>query len=252
MSNTALFLFHGELGDFLAPQQRTQTLTCHFQGNPGVKDPIETFGVPHSEVALIEVNGQTKSHSYQLQDNDHVEVYPLTGAQAHALLLSTDDARPRFIVDVNLGKLARWLRLLGFDTCWKNDFTDSEIVHLSVEERRVILTRDRRLLFHKVILQGFWIRSVIPMEQIQEILRRIGIADGIRPFHRCLECNGLIHPVAKTSIIDKLEPLTRKYYDEFFRCQQCNRIYWKGSHYLNLMQKLKQLKKVCEIINIRT
>lgn len=243
MGNTAFFRFHGELEDFLPHPQRTQPLIYHFQGHPGIKDPIETFGVPHSEVALIEVNGQAKAHAYQLQADDRVEVYPLTGAQAHELLRSANKGRPRFVVDVNLGRLTRWLRLLGFDSCWKNDYADSEVVRLGVEEKRIILTRDRRLLFHKVILHGFWVRSVTPMEQIQEIIQRLGLVDDIEPFHRCLACNGLIHPVAKTRIMDKLEPLTKKYYDEFFHCQQCNHIYWKGSHYLNLMQKLEQLKK---------
>jgi uncharacterized protein with PIN domain len=242
MGNTAFFRFHGELEDFLVPHRRKQTLAYHFRGHPGIKDPIETFGIPHSEVAMIEVDGKAAGYKYQLQPNDCVEVYPLACAGAYGTGQKLFNGDPRFVVDTNLGKLARWLRLLGFDTCWQNNYADSEVVRLGVEEERIILTRDRRLLFHKVIVHGFWVRAVIPMAQIQEVMQRIGLVHHIHPFHRCLECNGLIHPVAKSAVINKLEPLTRKYYDEFFQCKCCSQIYWKGSHYLNLVQKLDQLK----------
>lgn len=242
MENTAFFRFHGELEDFLAPHRREQTLDYHFREFPGIKDPIETFGIPHSEVALIEVNGKAVGYKYKLQANDRVEVYPLTSTGAYGTGQKLFKDEPRFVVDTNLGKLARWLRLLGFDTCWQNDYADAEVVRLGVGEERIILTRDRRLLFHKVIQQGFWVRAVIPMEQVLEITRRMGLAEHIQPFHRCLECNGLIHPVAKSVVMPELEPLTRKHYDEFFQCEHCNRVYWKGSHYLNLIQRLKQLK----------
>ena len=236
MENTAFFRFHDELEDFLAPAQRKQVLDYHFRDHPGIKDPIETFGVPHSEVALIQVNGKASGHKYKLQSGDLVEVYPLARAQAREIIQNVFNGDPGFVVDTNLGKLARWLRLLGFDTRWRNDYADSEVVRLGVEENRIILTRDRRLLFHKIIVYGFWVRAVNPDKQIRETVRRTGIAGHIRPFHRCLECNGLVHPVAKSTVIAGLEPLTKKYYDEFFKCEYCNRIYWKGSHYLNLVQ----------------
>lgn len=242
MENTAFFRFHGELEDLLPPGQRKQTLAYRFRDHPGIKDPIETFGIPHSEVALIEVNGQAKGKKYQLQPSDQVDVYPLAGAQARELVQNKFNGDPRFVVDTNLGKLARWLRLLGFDTRWRNDYADTEVVRLGVEEDRIILTRDRRLLFHKIIVHGFWVRAVNPEKQIREIMQRTGLTDHIQPFHRCLECNGLIQPVAKLAIIARLEPLTRKYYDEFFQCEHCSKVYWKGSHYLNLIQRLEQLK----------
>lgn len=242
MENTAFFRFQGVLEDFLALDQRRQVLAYHFRDHPGIKDPIETFGIPHSEVALIKVHGSAVGYEYQLQPGDQVVVYPLTSTQAHEIVRTVFDGHPGFVVDTNLGKLARWLRLLGFDTRWRNDYADSEVVKLGVEEKRIILTRDRRLLFHKVIVHGYWVRAVIPMAQIQEVMQRIGLADHIHPFHRCLECNGLIRPVAKSAVIARLEPLTKKYYDEFFQCEQCSQVYWKGSHYMNLIQRLGQLK----------
>ena len=240
--NTAFFRFHGELEDFLTPHQRGKELAHAFRDQPGIKDPIERLGVPHSEIALIEVNGEAVDYKYKLKPGDQVDAYPLTSNRAHKIAQSMFDGRPRFVVDTNLGKLARWLRLLGFDTCWRNDYADSEVVRVGVEKRRIILTRDRRLLFHKVIMHGFWVRAVIPGEQVQEVVQRLGLADHVHPFHRCLECNGLIQPVEKSVIVNQLEPLTRKYYEEFYQCRQCRQIYWKGSHYSNLIQRLEQLE----------
>jgi uncharacterized protein with PIN domain len=141
---------------------------------------------------------------------------------------------------VNLGKLARWLRLLGFDTAWRNDYSDREVTEMAMAERRAVLTRDRRLLFHRVIEHGFWVRAVKPEQQVREVLDRLELHHTIRPFRYCLECNRPIEPVAKAEILDRLEPLTRRYYDEFYRCRGCGKIYWQGSHYANLMKKLEE------------
>lgn len=228
----AHFRFHGCLEDFLPPEQRKQFIPYSFPGNPAIKDPVEALGVPHSEVGGIEVNGHTVELRYQLQDSDRVEVFPRDALTAD----------PRFIVDVNLGKLARYLRLLGFDTEWRNDLRDKEIVAVSTRKQRTILTRDRRLLFHREIRHGYWIRAVNPNLQAPEVLNRLDVWRNIRPFRRCALCNGLIQVVAKEEILDKLEPLTRKYYDEFYRCTGCGQIYWKGSHYDKLMKKLKSFR----------
>ncbi len=229
----ARFRFHGCLNDFLPPDRRHVGIDYRFRDAPGIKDPVEALGVPHSEVGEIQVNNVPAGFGYQLQPGDQVEVHPRHPAPPAQA--------PRFVVDVNLGRLARWLRLLGFDTLWRNDLEDREIVDISVEESRIILTRDRRLLFHRDILDGYWIRSDQPDRQATEILDRLALWNHIRPFLRCTDCNGLIQVIAKESIAHKLEPLTRKYYDRFFRCSQCGKIYWQGSHYGNLMKKLQAL-----------
>jgi uncharacterized protein with PIN domain len=240
----AYFRFYGVLNDFLPPQRRGQWLEYGFTDPPGIKDPIETLGVPHSEVALILVRGQPAGFRHRLQAGERVEVCPVgpwplpaTGPPLRPLL----PRPPRFVVDVNLGKLTRWLRLLGFDTAWRNDYSDREVVEMAVAEGRAVLTRDRRLLFHRVIEHGLWVRAVKPEQQIREVLDRLELRHTIHPFRYCLECNGSIEPVAKAEILDRLEPLTRRYYDEFYHCRRCGRIYWQGSHYANLMKKLEGL-----------
>ncbi|WP_456380362.1 Mut7-C RNAse domain-containing protein [Thiolapillus sp.] len=229
--HSARFRFHGCLNDFLPPEQRQQTLVCRFRDHPGIKDPIEALGIPHSEIGQIVVHDQIVNLAYHLQPGDEAEIFPEIPIRP--------DTAPCFIVDVNLGKLARWLRLLGFDTTWRNDLQDRKIVDISTQEQRIILTRDRHLLFHREIHRGYWIRAADPDLQVPEILNRLDLWRDIAPFRRCTVCNGLIQVVAKAEIVDKLEPLTRKYYDNFYQCDGCGQIYWKGSHYDKLLKKLK-------------
>ena len=244
--SVASFRFYEELNDFLPPAQRKRAIEYPFSGSPGIKDPIETLGVPHTEVELIIVNGISVGFDYQLKDNDRVAVYPMFESFDVTPLVRLRDKPlrdPAFIVDVNLGKLTRWLRMLGFDTTWRNDYDDAEIVNLAKESGRIILTRDRRLLYRKSITHGYWVRAVEPRLQIEEIVARLDLARLIRPIHRCIECNGLIKPVAKEAVDHLLEPLTRKYYEEFYQCDQCAQVYWKGSHYEHMMQKISILNR---------
>jgi hypothetical protein len=146
--NSAEFRFYEELNDFLRPEQRKQTLTYRFNGNPGIKDPIEVFGVPHTEVDLIVVNGESVGFGYRLKDADRIAVYPVFEGFDISPIVRLREAPLRhtaFVVDVNLGKLARLLRLFGFDTLFANSFDDREIAAISVEQQRIILTRDRLL-----------------------------------------------------------------------------------------------------------
>jgi hypothetical protein len=240
----ASFRFYQELNDFLPAGQRGRSIDYFFDGNPGIKDPIEALGVPHTEVELIIVNGRSRGFDYQLRDGDRVAVYPVFESLDISPLVKIR-SRPlrqvRFIADVHLGKLARYLRLLGFDTLYRNDYRDEEIVRQGVAQRRVILTRDRRLLYNAVITHGYYVRSVVPEEQVAEVVARFDLGGNIHPFHRCLHCNGLIEPVAKSAVLDRLEPLTARYYREFFQCASCGKLYWKGSHYHNLLDKLNRL-----------
>ncbi|HMV13575.1 MAG TPA: Mut7-C RNAse domain-containing protein [Nitrosomonas sp.] len=233
MDFTAYFRFYAELNDFLPPIQRQQVITYRFNGHPGIKDPIEAQGIPHPEVELILVNDQPVDFSYQLRDTDRVAVYPkfiqlnLSGLPR----LRSELPNPvRFIVDVNLGKLAKLLRLLGFDSLYCNHFQDSVIVATAIAEQRIILTRDRRLLFAKKIEHGYWIRAVEAKKQTHEVLNHFELHTAIQPFSRCLTCNGLLAVMPKASIIEQLEPKTKQYYDTFYQCTLCQKIYWEGSH----------------------
>lgn len=237
--HTAEFRFYEELNDFLPPQQRKRTNVYRFSGHPGIKDPIEAFGVPHPEVDLIIVNGQSVGFDYQLQAGDRVAVYPVFESLDISSLIKLREKplrNPRFILDVNLGKLAKRMRLLGFDSLYRNDYRDADIVNVAVNEQRIVLTRDRRLLHVKQISHGYWVRAVDVKSQVDEVLRRFDLYGEICPFARCLVCNGVLVPVAKADILEHLEPKTRLYYEVFQQCADCHRIYWEGSH----MEKMRQ------------
>ena len=242
--NNAYFRFYEELNDFLPDTQKKQTLTYSFQGNPGIKDPIEALGVPHTDVELIIVNGTSVGFDYQLQNQDRVAVYPVFESFDVTPLVRLREKplrQPCFILDVNLGKLAKLLRLLGFDAAYRNDYADADVVRIGSSNQRIILSRDRRLLYHKAITHGYWVRAVDPEQQLTEVIRRFDLYRSIQPFHRCLDCNGLISSVAKEQVIDQLEPLTKKYYEEFYRCESCGKVYWKGSHYEHMVQRLEKM-----------
>lgn len=229
----AEFRFYKELNDFLPQAQRKQALPYRFNGNPGIKDPIEVFGIPHAEVDLIIVNGVSVGFGYKLQTGDRVAVYPVFEDRAISPIVRLRENALRktaFVVDVNLGKLARLLRLLGFDTLFDNAYEDKEIVEISVAQKRIILTRDRRLLYARQVTYGYWVRSVIPKQQLEEVVARFDLRSLIKPFHRCIACNGLIDFVEKQKVLHLLELKTKKYYDIFYRCRDCGKVYWQGSH----------------------
>ena len=240
----AEFRFYEELNDFLRKEHRKQTVSYRFDGHPGIKDPIEALGVPHTEVDLIVVNGESVGFDYALRPGDRVAVYPVFESLDIAPIVKLRETPLRklaFVVDVNLGRLARKLRLLGFDTLYSNAYADAEIVRIAAEQRRIVLTRDRRLLHAKAVTHGYWVRSVRVGEQVAEVVRRFDLAGRVKPFSRCAECNGEIEPVAKEVVAGGLEPKTRQYYDTFYRCRACGKVYWEGTHVGKIRQRLGSL-----------
>jgi len=240
----ANFRFYEELNDFVVREHYKQTIAYRFGGQPGIKDPIEVLGVPHSEVDLILVNNESVGFDYKLKDGDRVAVYPVFESFN---ITSVQRLRPkplrntRFIIDVNLGKLARRLRMLGFDAAYSNCLRDQEIVDIATGEKRILLTRDKRLLFRKAITHGFWVRAVDADEQLKEVLQRLDLYDQIKPLQRCIDCNGRIETVARERVWSRLEPLTRRYYSEFFCCSRCHKIYWSGSHVAHMTGVIRRL-----------
>ncbi len=232
--HTAQFRFYEELNDFLAPEQRKTTFPYKFDGTPSVKDAIEALGVPHTEVDLILVNGQPVDFEYHLRDGDRVAVYPVfeTLDISPVTKLRPEPLRePKFILDGHLGRLAKYLRMLGFDTYYDYTLSDHDIVRIAGEEYRIILTRDRGLLKHGSVTHGYLVRSTRPIEQAAEVIRRFDLAGKMKPFHRCMVCNGTIAEVSKDSVGELLKPGTLMYYHQFFRCMSCGKVYWKGSHF---------------------
>jgi len=246
---TAHFRFYEELNDFLPAEKRKMTMPIESIGAPVIKDAIEAIGVPHTEVDLIVVNGRSVGFDYHLRPGDRVAVYPTfeTLDISPVVRLRPRPLRdPRFILDVQLGKLARRLRLLGFDTLYRNDYGDEEIIKIASAENRVILTRDRGILKNKEVTHGYWLRATSPDEQISEVLQHFHLYSLISPFRRCLVCNGLIASVAKSEVTHKLPSGAARDHEEFFTCQSCGRVYWKGWHYDRMKSFLeKNLRMPC-------
>lgn len=239
MTWRAHFRFYAELNDFLPPERRHVPFTHCFLARASVKDMIEALGVPHTEVDLILVNGDSVDFTYIVQDGDRISVYPVFESFDITPLVRVRPRplrEPRFVLDTHLGRLAAYLRMLGFDTLYRNDYEDDELARISSEEKRTLLTRDRGLLKRSIVTRGYWVRSTNPRLQLAEVLRRFDLFQLVAPFRRCIRCNGLLRPVPKEDILDRLKPGTRQCFDEFRMCQECGQIYWKGSHYERMQQ----------------
>ncbi|MGO9178682.1 MAG: Mut7-C RNAse domain-containing protein [Candidatus Limnocylindrales bacterium] len=245
-SSTATFRFYGELNDHLPDPRRQVSFLLAFDGEPAVKDAIEAVGVPHPEVDAIVVNDVPVGFAYRMRDGDRVNVYPPARSGWHAAEARPDGLEPltppiprppRFILDTHLGRLARYLRMLGFDSAYSNRADDDELARRSSAEGRVLLTRDRGLLRRRVVRLGYLLRSDDPRRQLVEVSGRYGLAEQVQPFSRCIRCNGRIEPVEKAEVAQRLAPRTLRYYDSFGRCDSCTAVYWQGSHY-ERMQRL--------------
>ncbi len=244
--NQATFRFYEELNDFLPANRVKTTFTYWFNDSPSVKDAIEAIGVPHVEVDMILVNSQPADFAYKLKDNDSVSVYPVFETLDISVVSHLRERplrNPKFILDVHLGKLVKYLRILGFDTLYRNDYDDREIIRTALAEHRTILTRDIGLLKVKTVTHGYWIRSQQPKTQVKEVLNHFDLYNSIDPFNRCVKCNGILEIVKKDTIIEQLEPLTRKCFDDFYRCRQCGGIFWEGSHFDRMKEFVRDVKE---------
>lgn len=234
---TASVRFYGSLNDFLPPAHRQSTLVAAFDGHPSIKDFVEALGVPHPEIDLLIVDGRSVDFSFRVRDGDRVAAYPRIRSfeLGDAIRLQPPLQRePRFVADVHLGRLTAYLRLAGFDTAYRNDCRDHELVAMSASEDRVLLTRDVGVLKHTVVTRGYFVRETEPARQLVEVLRQFDLVTRASPFTRCLRCNDRLHLVAKQRVEHLLPPRTRESYQEFSRCPTCTRIYWQGSHHARM------------------
>ncbi|MBS1222530.1 MAG: hypothetical protein H6R24_2035 [Proteobacteria bacterium] len=237
--------FYEELNDFLPPERRKVCFSHDFQRRASIKDMIEALGVPHTEVDLILVNGESVDFSYIVRDGDRISVYP-TFESFDIQPLVRVRLRPlrtsRFVLDVHLGKLARYLRLLGFDALYRNDYDDAELARLASVEQRILLTRDRDLLKRAMVTHGFFVRATDPRRQIEEVLDRLDLYRAIQPFLRCTRCNGLLAATPKRQVWERLAPKTRLYVEMFWTCGQCGQVYWEGSHLPHIRRFIEALQ----------
>ena len=239
--------FYEELNDFIVPALRKVEIIHDFNRKASVKDLIESFGVPHTEVELILINGVSVDFAYAVKDGDRISVYPTFESfdVTPLLLLRPKPLRlPKFVVDANLGRLTRYLRLLGFDCLYRNDYDDETVAKIASQKHRIVLTRDRILLQRKIITHGYFVRAVTPKLQVKEVLKRFDLFRLIAPFTRCTRCNGKLEKTEKQEIAHRLEPLTKKYYDCFLICSKCGQIYWQGSHYTRSKRLIDEFTEI--------
>jgi len=234
---SAEFRFYEELNDFLQPRLRKTTFPIGIDRGRSVKDAIESAGVPHTEIDLILVDGVSVGFGHVLFGGERVAVYPVFERLDIAPLQHLRPAPlrdPRFVIDTHLGKLARHLRLAGFDSLWRNDYDDADIVALAVAERRIVLTRDCGLLKRSAVERGHFVHATNAELQLTEVIRVFQLEAMLRPFSRCRECNVVLVDADKAEVSDRLPEKVRKFYDRYRRCPGCGRIYWEGTHYERL------------------
>jgi uncharacterized protein with PIN domain len=238
------FRFYAELNDFLPTNQRQKPIEYQFLVAPSVKDAIEALGVPHPEVDLILANGQSVDFTYVLQPDDFISVYPVFESLDISPLVKVR-AEPlrevRFVLDVHLGRLASYLRMLGFDTLYRNDFDDDELARISSEKHRILLTRDRGLLKRSIVTHGYCLRATNPRQQLIEVVQRFELKKRIAPFSRCTRCNGLLQPVEKSAVAPQLKAETLAAFNTFRRCDSCGQVYWAGTHFERMRQFIAQI-----------
>jgi hypothetical protein len=230
---TVRFRFHGELNDFLADTRRRRTFEHEVGVTDTLKHVIESLGVPHTEIGAVVVNDEPRPLSAKLQGGDAAEVYP------HATPILIESLR--FVVDGHLGRLAAYLRMLGFDTWYQPPADDVELADVASSENRLLLTRDAGLLKRRAVELGYFVRSDKPMMQLKELSARFALKNLSTPFTRCMACNGMLQGAPKAEVSDLLPPHTRATKSEFSRCLSCGKIYWRGTHYERMLGWLAAL-----------
>jgi len=240
----AVFRFYEELNDFLPEERRKRDFAIPIDRARSVKDAIESTGVPHTEVDLILVDGRSVDFKHLLRGGERVAVYPMferLDISPVVRLRSMPLRDPRFVADTHLGKLARHLRMAGFDTLWENAWDDDRIAALAASERRTILTRDKGLLRRGDVERGYFVRNIESEPQLAEVVRALQLERLLLPFSRCRACNTPLEPVSREQVLDRLPEKVRILHDRFKTCPGCGRVYWEGTHFERMKGILERL-----------
>jgi len=243
-SVVAHYRFYAELNDFIVRERRFAEFAAPCAGDATIKHVIETFGVPHTEVELILINGLSADFAQRVRDGDRIAVYPVFEAFDITPLLrlrARPLRTPRFFADAQLGGLARVLRMAGFDTLFANPIADAEIVRIAGREGRIVLTRDRELLKRRAVTHGCYVHALVPDQQFSEIVARLDLAGRLCAFSRCLECNAPLQAVAKAQVCERLPARVRDRFARFSACSVCRRVFWEGSHWQRMRERLARL-----------
>ncbi len=244
MKKKAMFRFYEELNDLLPPDKKKIRFEHEFIDRTSVKDMIESLGVPHTEIDMIIVNGKSVDFSHLVQDGDDISVYPVFESidiSDIQHLRSFPLRQPRFIADVHLGSLVKYLRMLGIDVFYNNSFSHEEIIEASIKDNCTILTKDREILKNNRITHGYWVRNEHVIEQVKEVIHRFDLQKSIREFARCLECNTILEPIEKEKIIGRIPDKVKESHNEFWYCSHCDKIYWKGTHYQKMFVLINKI-----------
>ncbi len=238
---------YAELNDFLPSDQRFTEIPVDFDVSPSVKDVIERIGVPHTEVDLVIVGGESVDFRNRVRDGDRISVYPKFEAIDIGPIVKVRPAPlrvVRFVLDGHLGKLARYLRLGGFDTDYHADCDDETLARVSVEGARILLTRDRGLLKRGLVSHGYLVRANEPQAQFVEVLRRFDLGDRLAPFSRCLACNGVLRDATEEEVNARAPVSVRRRHRRFRACPDCKRVYWEGTHHAHLVCLVEDARRL--------
>ena len=237
--------FHGRLNELLPAGARHRPIERAVDGSPTVKDVIESLGIPHVEVDVIVVAGVTVGFDHRVCHGDSVEVFPdasEVGDLTRVHRLKPPPVAPdqlRFVVDGHLGRLAAYLRMLGFDTSYSNHASDGALATLASREERTLLTRDRGLLKRAIVQRGYFVRSDHPHDQLREVVVRLGLGQACRLFGRCLRCNTLLEPIAPAAARTRVPQRVAVEQNEFQHCPACDGLYWRGSHHARMLRLIE-------------
>ena len=226
----AVFHFDSRLSVFLDRANRKGTFEYDCARAATLKNAIEALGVPHTEVGALRVNGEPATLQRIVREGDYVEIETTQ---------SGSDPDLRFVADAHLGGLARFLRMLGFDTLHRNTFSDEEIRRLADVDARIVLTRDRELLKCREIARGAYVRALKPEAQLGEVARRFGLEAHARPFSLCLACNLPLQQAERSAVAARVPPAVLELHEHFVRCPGCNGVFWPGSHYQRMLSALR-------------
>jgi uncharacterized protein with PIN domain len=240
------FRVYAELNDFLRADRRQVVFEYFYHGPVTIREAIESLGIPHSSVDLVLVNGEPVDFDCHLVDNDFISVYPvfeLLDISTFSKIRKDTLRNIRFIVDAHLGKLAKNLRIMGFDALYRNNYTDNEIRLIARLQHRIILTKDKGLLMAKNVARGYYVRSVKSKEQTTEVVRKFDLYSKIDPLSRCLICNRKLAELSPAAIPPDVLDNLGKRFEVFYKCLYCKKIFWKGSHYKSMAEAILQYIK---------
>ncbi|WP_223639550.1 Mut7-C ubiquitin/RNAse domain-containing protein [Corallococcus sp. EGB] len=238
--------FHGALNDFVAPERRGHAFAHELQGSPSVKDLIESLGPPHPEVDVVCVNGEPVGFGHRAEEGTRLDVYPAAdpAAPKGSRVGPPLPDMPRFILDVGLGRLSGFLRMLGFDTLWRNDSADDQLARISHDESRVLLTRDLGVLKRSEVVYGYFPRETDPAHQLVEVVRRYGLTSRMRPFSRCIACNAPLSTATPEEVQGRVPEGVTQRHRHFQQCPNCQRVFWPGTHHERMQNLVETLRKL--------